>query len=215
MSIELLNKALKVQNLSPTKKFILVILCNYADEDGSCYPSYKHIAKICGLGTIKSVRGAIKEFEEKGILRIVHRKKEDGGFTSNRYFINFDPLYPQDTRGHMDYNLVSQRYNNTKKETKTLYTESFNTFWKLYPRKVAKKTAFNIFRRLSEKDIDKILDHLTEHKASFNSLDIKFVPFPSTWLNGERWNDDIKDTGRSIKDYSQLDRSSDWAEGLD
>jgi len=32
MSIELLNKALKLEGLTPTKKLVLVILANYADE---------------------------------------------------------------------------------------------------------------------------------------------------------------------------------------
>ena len=68
MSIELLNKALKVQNLSPTKKLILLILANYADENGSCYPSHQHLANLCGLQTTKSIKSAIKEFESLGFL---------------------------------------------------------------------------------------------------------------------------------------------------
>ena len=54
MSIELLNKALKLEGLTPTKKLVLVILANYADEKGSCYPSYQHIG--CLLYTSPSPR---------------------------------------------------------------------------------------------------------------------------------------------------------------
>ena len=53
MSIEFLNHALRVEGLPPTKKLILVILGNYADENGSCYPSYKHIAKNDRLARYK------------------------------------------------------------------------------------------------------------------------------------------------------------------
>ena len=87
MSIECLNKALKVNGLSPTKKLILVILGNYADEKGTCYPSYKHIAKLIGLNTTKTIQNAIKEFEQLGYLRIEHRKLDNGGHTSNRYHL--------------------------------------------------------------------------------------------------------------------------------
>ena len=88
MSIEYLNHALKVEGLTPTKKFILVVLANYADERGSCYPSYKHLAKIVGLKSFKGVQKAIKEFEELGLLRIEHRKLNNGGNTSNRYYLS-------------------------------------------------------------------------------------------------------------------------------
>jgi len=36
MSIECLNLALKTNGLTPTKKLVVVILANYADEKGTC-----------------------------------------------------------------------------------------------------------------------------------------------------------------------------------
>ena len=71
MSIECLNQALKIKGLTPTKKFILVLLANYSDERGSCYPSYRHIADTIGLKDTKGVQKAIKEFEELG-LSLIH-----------------------------------------------------------------------------------------------------------------------------------------------
>ena len=78
MSIECLNQALKIKGLTPTKKFILVILGNYADEKGTCYPSYRHLADMIGLKDTKGVQRAIKEFEEKGYLTIQHRVNDKG-----------------------------------------------------------------------------------------------------------------------------------------
>ena len=77
MSIECLNQALKITGLTPTKKFILVLLANYADEKGTCYPSYKLIAKSIGLKTHKGVQKTIKEFEQLGYLKIEHRFLEN------------------------------------------------------------------------------------------------------------------------------------------
>ena len=93
MSLEALTAAFKVEGLTPTKKLILVVLANYADEQGTCYPSHKHIAKLVGLKDHKGVQRTIKEFEEQGFLRIERRYTEEGGQTSNRYHLKLNP-YP-------------------------------------------------------------------------------------------------------------------------
>ena len=216
MSIELLNKAFKLSNISPTKKLILVILCNYADENGSCYPSYKHIAKVCGLQTIKSVRNAIKEFEEMGILRIQHRKKEDGGFTSNRYFINFNPICLEDSRVVINSRDISSRTIDTKEDTKTsIYKKYFDEFWKYYPRKVSKKEAFKVFIKIEEKEIEKLLKKVKEYSDIEKKIDKQYIPHPRKWLFHERWNDEEKYDLEVKKDFKNLDRSQDWAKDLD
>jgi len=89
MSIECLNKALKIQfeNQTPTKRLILILLANYCDDQNSCYPSYSHIAKLAGLKDPKHIARIVKEFEELGLLKIQTRYKADGGNTSNRYFL--------------------------------------------------------------------------------------------------------------------------------
>jgi SOS-response transcriptional repressor LexA len=89
MSIDCLNSALKTKGLTPTKKFILVVLANYADEKGSCYPSYRHIANIVGLADTKGVQRTIKEFENDGLLKIEPRKSATGQ-TSNRYVLTLN-----------------------------------------------------------------------------------------------------------------------------
>ena len=89
MSIDCLNSALKTKGLTPTKKFSLVVLANYADEKGSCYPSYRHIANIVGLADTKGVQRTIKEFENDGLLKIEPRKSA-AGQTSNRYVLTLN-----------------------------------------------------------------------------------------------------------------------------
>ena len=39
----------------PLTKLVLVWLCEYADENNSCYPSQKHLGNLC-CGTDRSVR---------------------------------------------------------------------------------------------------------------------------------------------------------------
>ena len=193
MSIECLNQALKINGLTPTKKLVLVILANYADEKGTCYPSYKHLAKMIGLETTtRTIQNAIKEFEELGLLKIEHRKLDNGGYTSNRYHLslnalpsvlsNTPPVVNDDT------SLVSTATTNTKDNTKE-YIHEFELFWKHYPRKLGKHQASISFFKYNEKDYSKII-YATKVFAQENlSTDEKFIPHATTFLNQKRYLD--------------------------
>lgn len=192
MSIEMLNHALRYKGLTPTKKFILVLLGNYCDESGSCYPSYRHIADVVGLKDTKGVKKAIKEFQEAGLLRIENRYRKDGGLTSNRYHLLLGV-----GEGEGTPTLEVAEPHNTKDKTKT-YEDSekeelFDIFWKDYPRKVSKKSAKKIFMKYKNEVMYKIITGARKfafyHKEKGTSLD--YIPHPSTWLNGERWEDSI------------------------
>lgn len=84
MSIEALNWCKNQTCPNPTAKLVLFVLSNYADERGSCYPSEKHIAKICGVSD-RSIRRCLQSLSEYGLLEIKHRSG-----TSNRYFLSVD-----------------------------------------------------------------------------------------------------------------------------
>ena len=96
MSLHALNCALRCSGLTPTKKLVLVVLANYADETGSCYPSHKHIAEIVGLKDHKGVQKIIKGFEESELLRVEKRYNGSGGQTSNRYHLNLTKMVLED-----------------------------------------------------------------------------------------------------------------------
>lgn len=199
MSIEYLNHALKVDGLTPTKKLILILLANYCDENGSCYPSYKHIAKMIGLKDTKGIIKTIKEFESLGFLKIEKRLKEDGSYTSNRYHLLLG-------RGTETTRVEVVQPHNTKTNTKTLYSSSvteqyFEKFWKIYPRKVAKKAAFKVFTKIDEKHYSKIIHGAKSFAEDNLTTDLKFVPHPSTWLYQERYMDwfEVDENGYALK----------------
>lgn len=193
MSLDYLNKALKVEGLTPTKKFILIILSNYADEKGQCYPSHRHIANIIGLKDTKGVQKAIKEFEQLGYLRIEHRKKDDGGFTSNRYTLLLtDGLLTP--KGAETLREEVQTPNNTKDDTKTNNNNEenekwFENFWKIYPRKVGKFQARKCYLKYDSKIFPKLNYAVELFKKEQLNTDPKFIPHASTWLNQQRYLD--------------------------
>ena len=73
-------------------------------------------------------------------------------------------------------------------------TLPFNDFWNLYPRKVGKGHARLAFKKACEKeDPIKILLAVKEFAEVIEGKEKQFIPHPTTWLNGERCDDDIED----------------------
>ncbi len=195
MSIECLNQAIKIEGLTPTKKLILILLANYADDQNTCYPSYKHIVKIVGLKTVKGIQKAIKEFEELGLLRIEHRILENGSYTSNKYHLMLGGVI-SDPTPIKDVRVGSQTTNNTKDNTKT--NTQFEKFWELYPRKIGKKTAKQIFYKFDEKIINKVLHGTKCYANEKINTEINFILHPTTFLRQERFNDYVNQKERKI-----------------
>lgn len=67
----------------------------------------------------------------------------------------------------------------------------FEVWWKLYPRKVGKADAQRIYDRLLREDTATELELLGALRAQVARLgkDLRFCPYPSTWLNQHRWED--------------------------
>lgn len=75
-------------------------------------------------------------------------------------------------------------------ETALVTVGDFPAFWSAYPRKVDKKKAERAYERaLKAADHDVIVDGLARWLPHFAAKDPDFTPHPTTWLNGERWND--------------------------
>lgn len=81
-----------------------------------------------------------------------------------------------------------------KKINKAL-EKSFNKFWAEYPKKVDKKRAQAIWSKLSPDNelVDKMIAAVKAQKKSEQWVkdNGQFIPYPSVWLNGERWNDEV------------------------
>lgn len=67
----------------------------------------------------------------------------------------------------------------------------FETFWEIYPRRVGKGKAEAVWAKLSMQDQDAAIEALPNHvdRWTAENTDPKFIPHPSTWLNGQRWLD--------------------------
>jgi len=70
---------------------------------------------------------------------------------------------------------------------------TFNDFYKQYPRKMARKDAERAWNRLTSDQqsdcLDAMPNYLKYWKIKETAKD--FIPYPATFLNQERWTDDI------------------------
>lgn len=70
---------------------------------------------------------------------------------------------------------------------------SFDDFWSLWPRRLAKKDALKAWLRVRPVDHQKILRAVEAAKQTeqWQKDDGQFIPYPASWLNGERWDDEL------------------------
>lgn len=68
----------------------------------------------------------------------------------------------------------------------------YESWWTLYPRKIAKGTARTAFRRARKKaSLETLMDGVRKLAEQVKGKDAKYTPHASTWLNGERWLDEV------------------------
>ncbi|WP_124353290.1 hypothetical protein [Pseudomonas chlororaphis] len=101
----------------------------------------------------------------------------------------------------------------------------FPKFWKLYPRKVGKDKAEKAWAKL------KVTMALYDTMAAALAKQVltpewtkdkgQFIPHPSTWLNGKRWEDEIPDYASNVHPFPSRRSSSEpdfddqtWADDL-
>lgn len=72
---------------------------------------------------------------------------------------------------------------------------AFDLFWTEYPNKKAKPAAAKAWAKLKPDEglTKQIMDGLAKWKRSdqWTRDDGRFIPYPATWLNGRRWEDDV------------------------
>lgn len=88
MSNEAINWAFR-QDVPMARKFVLIVLANYADESHSCYPGQKKIAAQIG-SSVETVRRALADLEAGGLIRRQRRNRESGHRSTDRYVLPVD-----------------------------------------------------------------------------------------------------------------------------
>lgn len=150
------------------------------------------------LDNKKAIKSALKELEEQGYLVRNRQRDEKGRLKEIVYDIYEEPKCHFQTLENQTLEKEPQLNTNIIKDLsnqKEIYKERFETFYKEYPKKVSKQKTLQWFlkHKPDEELFNKMMSSLKKQKQTQNWLkdNGQYIPFPTTWLNGERWEDEV------------------------
>ena len=73
-----------------------------------------------------------------------------------------------------------------EEERRENVSEQFEVFWKAFPRKTDKARAKRSFLRLTKTEQELAVSNI---QRLYSETPAQFIPHPSTYLNGKRWED--------------------------
>lgn len=180
-----------------------------------------------------SIKTAIKELEELGLFFRFRRRNKNGTLGETIFYISPIPMNEEkkkeiESRFYLQEIIIQpmsenptlaepilenpQQYNTNKYNTnKEIYKERFETFYKAYPRKIGKVNVEKWFKKNKpdEELMNKILVSLEEHKKLKQWQDKQFIPYPATWLNQKRWEDEL-DTNLKVENKERRYSNVGW-----
>ena len=90
------------------------------------------------------------------------------------------------------------------KERRNGLLPSFEVFWSAYPKKRAKAAAMRAYQKIRPDAalLATLLAAIERQKASrdWQKEDGQFIPHATTWLNGQRWEDEVEMNSVETKD---------------
>ena len=198
--------AMKQQGLKPATKIVLYWLADHHNgETGKCFPSLNRLALLAEMDKSTVVRH-IDTLENLGLVDRVRSNRDDGGFSSTHYVLKIGTPLSQNATSpcskiapplvaKCNTNLGSNNLgsNNNKSSSDDEVDYYFDQLWSLYPRKVGKGQARKAFKTASKKkDFYELLPKLMDYVQTLEGKDKQFIPHLATWLNGERWEDEVE-----------------------
>lgn len=130
----------------------------------------------------------IKNLRDSGYL--IAEMRSENTFDKTLYYrVDYEKIGGESI--HQDLGNRSNKPRSISINTET--TREFEQFWDAYPRKAAKGAAIKAWGKLKvTKDLlNQILVALEKQKKTEVFADMKFAPYPATWLNQSRWLDEI------------------------
>jgi len=212
MSVQAITQALAIQGVSPSEKLLLMVLANYADDTGKCWPSQTRLAEDTCM-TDRGVRKLLVALEAKGLVSRKGRNRRDGSQGTdliNLTLAGYDhrnhvPPEPrstgtsvQDHRNQSDKSPEPGSALTTFEPSRTTIEPSnnarasaFERFWRAYPSKVGKRAAQAAFAKAAQRaPPDRIIAGVQTALAECDQWRRGFIPNPTTWLNQDRWTDE-------------------------
>lgn len=174
---------------------LLLIISSLCAEKGYCYASNEYLAKQFNT-TTQTISRKLRILEEKKYINIKYEKL--GCLVKNREIRltkMITAINKNDNRTinkNVKDNNISN-INNINNNNKEIYKERFEMFYKAYPKHLKKAEVEKWFykNKPDEELFKTIMEQLEIFKTSKEWKQIQYIPYPSTWLNQKRWEDEL------------------------
>ncbi|HBD0308038.1 TPA: helix-turn-helix domain-containing protein [Escherichia coli] len=220
MSMNLMAKAMNIKVGNPLRKLVLIKLADNANDNGECWPSYQHVADQCEVSR-STVKSHIRALEEMGLLKREFRRKgelnqsnvfyltldnaqqiqpESGGAgAAPRTYHSFEPVNEPKNIMFEHVRTECEKTPDRHEETDKAFEE---IFWCAGMRKAGKKNAASAFRtqfrewrKTTRGTASEFATMLADDIACRNGKQFGFDRLlPSSYLKGQRWNDEKPET---------------------
>jgi predicted transcriptional regulator len=180
------NSAIRDPEISPNAFRLLAYLMSHKE---GYELTYGQIERQTTLGRY-AINEAIRVLTIKGWLRTERTKKDNGQFGPTSFHIldpeAVDSVADDSSVGHstMEQSTDIKNTNyleNTK--TKEKHLEAFETFWLLYPKRIAKADALKAWKQATKKKTADELIALAKAYSESKLPDMTYIPYPASWLN--------------------------------
>ena len=125
-----------------------------------------------------------------------HTEKESKIPEFNGYLTVKDSLKKEDTVPCSLF-LVPCSFHSNETVKDSFKKEDFDIFYREYPKHKGRKDAFTVWMKLkpSNELLQTILKAITIQKQSkeWNKNNGEYIPLPATWLNANRWEDEVEE----------------------
>ena len=171
---------------------------------GQTITSYEAISSKTGI-SVQSVRTSIKRLKSTGEITSRSTNKYTLISIENwASYQNDDCNLTSKSTSNLTFNqqatnkqlTTNKNDKNDKNEQKGIYAQMFDEFYTVYPKKLGKQNALKVWEKLKLDDslFQEIMTALAKQKKSeqWKKDNGKYIPYPATWLNGRRWEDEIE-----------------------
>jgi hypothetical protein len=174
----------------------LLGIANHLGDQGA-WPSISTLARYANASE-RSVKRDIQELVQLGELKVeLQNAPTRQQYKTNLYWITINSGVTESTAGVTDW--VSRGDSSGKSGVTPVGTQniirtikepllksdldSFETFWLLYPKKVAKADALKAWKQVLKKKTADEMIALTKAYSESKLPDMTYIPYPASWLN--------------------------------
>lgn len=195
-----------MSELSPLTRLFYIALWNFADDEGYIKNNHKWLKIKCLPYDKVDISELIKELVNHDRIAISGEVIFIKNFTKYQKINKPQPsTLSQEFKDSRNVHGMVRECERTKREEEEeieeeeeeeeeMCKEDFARFWEIYPNKKNRKKAEEKFLKLNNSLLPEILSSLQKQIQceAWARDGGKFIPHPTTWLNGERWKDDIE-----------------------